>query len=128
MEAGIGVNSPDFLQKKIERLKTALDEANALMDRQVTERDQARAELAELQRENSELKRQVEKGGGGVAAAAPAGGDPKVEQELRDQVAALEAERDSLKESLGAASSGDDHELHERIASLQTELAAAQRE
>src|SRR3954467_135167 len=99
MEAGIGVNSPDFLQKKIERLKTALDEANALMDRQVTERDQARAELAELQRENAELKRQVEKGGGG-AAAAPAGGDPKVEKELRDQVAALEAERDSLKESL----------------------------
>src|SRR5436309_5312323 len=98
MEAGVGVNSPEFLQKKIERLKTALDEANALMDRQVTERDEARAQLAELQRENGELKRQLEQGGGGAAEApAEPGLDAAAEQELRAQVAALEAERDSLQ-------------------------------
>ena len=56
MEAeGLGVNSPEFLQKKIERLKTALDEANVLMDRQVTERDEARAQLDVVKRENADL-------------------------------------------------------------------------
>src|SRR5436309_13349014 len=105
MEAGIGVNSPDFLQKKIERLKTALDEANALMDRQVTERDEARAQLAELQRENTELQRQLQQAGGGGAAAPAAepGLDAKAEQELRDQIAAPEAERAALERSLEPA-------------------------
>src|SRR5689334_25418640 len=99
MEDGIGVNSPEFLQKKIERLKTALEEANVLMDRQVTERDEARAQLDGVKRENQELKqqladlqRQLEE----QAAAAPApteeseqttGLDPELEQSLRDRIA-----------------------------------------
>src|SRR3954452_12609484 len=101
MEAGLGVNSPEFLQKKIERLKVALDEANLLMDRHVTERDEARAQLDSLRRENTELKRQLDAGGGGGAQAAapepaPAPGlDPALEQELRDRIAAVEAERDA---------------------------------
>src|SRR3954452_13732668 len=98
MEAGVGVNSPEFLQKKIERLKTALDEANMLMDRHVTERDEARAELAAIKRENEELKSQVA-AGGGAAAPAPAAPtvDPAIEKELRDRIAQLESERDSLQ-------------------------------
>src|SRR6476620_8720477 len=127
-EAGVGFNSPEFLQKKIERLKTALDEANLLMDRQVTERDEARAQLAELQRENSELKRQLDAGGGAGAAPDEPALDPKLEQHLREKIETLQAERDSLKESLSAGSSGGDEELHARIASLQTELATAQSE
>src|SRR3954469_12896203 len=100
--AGVGVNSPEFLQKKIERLKTALDEANALMDRHVTERDEARAQMDALRRENAELKRQVEAGGGGAAPAAeaapaPAGLDPTLEKELRDRITQLERERESLQ-------------------------------
>src|SRR3954454_22788062 len=100
MEAGVGVNSPEFLQKKIDRLKTALDEANMLMDRHVTERDEARAELAAIKRENEDLKRQVGEGGGGAAPAevAPAPAiDPALEKELRDRIAQLEAERESLQ-------------------------------
>src|SRR6476646_5385340 len=108
MEAGVGVNSPEFLQKKIDRLKTALEEANVLMDRQVTERDEARAELANVKRENTDLKRQLEsmsaQGGGAPAPAAEAAPveqapavDPAIEQELRDRIAQLERERDSLE-------------------------------
>src|SRR5436190_21979630 len=97
--SSVGVNSPEFLQKKIERLKTALDEANALMDRHVTERDEARAQLDSARRENDELRRQLEAGGGGGGEAAPAepGLDPAQEQELRDRIAALEGERDTLQ-------------------------------
>lgn len=125
MEAGVGVNSPEFLQKKIERLKTALDEANALMDRQVTERDEARAELAALKRENAELKSQVG-AGGGAAAAAPAepAVDPAVEQELRDRIAQLEAEvADSQSDQ-----PVDEQALREQISALQSEVATAKRE
>ena len=104
MEAGgVGVNSPEFLQKKIERLKTALDEANVLMDRQVTERDEARAQLDGVKRENEELKRELEQlraqAGSAPAADAeaapePVAIDPALEQELRGRIAQLEAERD----------------------------------
>jgi EAL domain-containing protein (putative c-di-GMP-specific phosphodiesterase class I) len=144
MEAsGIGVNSPEFLQKKIERLKTALDEANELMDRHVTDRDEARAQLDGVRRENAELKRELEElrarvGDGGAAAAAPAGVDPAVEQELRDQIAALESERAALeserdaleseRDALRAQSTGGDSELLARVAALQNELEAARRE
>src|SRR5881227_1993440 len=101
MEAGVGVNSPEFLQKKIERLKTALEEANVLMDRQVTERDEARAQLDVARRENAELKKQLEQGGGTPAPAAEATSaapaiDPALEQELRDRITQLEGERESL--------------------------------
>src|SRR6478672_8781997 len=106
MEAGYGVNSPEFLQKKIERLKTALDEANVLMDRHVTERDEARAQMDALRRENEELKRQLAAGGGGggggqaEAEAAPAeqapAMDPKLEAHLRERISLLEAEREEL--------------------------------
>src|SRR4051812_10738435 len=101
MEASnVGVNSPEFLQKKIERLKTALDEANVLMDRHVTERDEARAQMDALRRENEELKRQVaaggDGGGGGADEQAPAM-DPKLEAHLRERIALLETERDELQ-------------------------------
>src|SRR3954471_25062413 len=101
MEAGVGVNSPEFLQKKIERLKTALEEANVLMDRQVTERDEARAQLDSVKRENAELKRQLEElqaqGGGAPAREAEAPAiDPALEQELRERITQLEGERDAL--------------------------------
>src|SRR3954447_9865026 len=98
MEAsGVGVNSPEFLQKKIDRLKTALDEANVLMDRHVTERDEARAQIDALRRENADLKRQLEQGGGAAAAAAEAPAaapaiDPELERELRERIATLERE------------------------------------
>ncbi|MFL5893784.1 MAG: hypothetical protein ACJ76Z_01565, partial [Thermoleophilaceae bacterium] len=125
MEAGVGVNSPEFLQKKIERLKTALDEANALMDRQVTERDEARAALEEARRENAELKRELERGGGG----GDAGVDPALEQELRDRIAALESERDALAAAPPPPpAAADDDELHQRVVSLQGELDASRRE
>src|SRR5438045_8032151 len=95
--SSVGVNSPEFLQKKIERLKTALDEANALMDRHVTERDEARAQLDSVRRENDELRHQLEAGGGGgEAPPAEPGLDPALEQELRDRIAALEGERETL--------------------------------
>src|SRR5258706_15677444 len=101
MEASdIGVNSPEFPQRKIDRLKTALDEANALMDRHVTERDEARAQFDSLKRENAELKRQLEAAGGGGGEAAPAEPapaepaiDPALGQGLRDRIAAPESER-----------------------------------
>src|SRR4051812_19136111 len=98
MEAGVGVNSPEFLQKKIERLKTALDEANVLMDRQVTERDEARAQLDSLKRENEELTRRLEEAQAQPAPAAapePAEApeapaiDPELERELRERIAQL---------------------------------------
>src|SRR5215216_2854022 len=119
MEAGVGVNSPEFLQRKIERLKTALDEANALMDRQVTERDQARTQLESLKRENAELKRRLEAGGDGAGAVAPAApaAEPGVEQELRARIAQLESERQQLQ----SARRGDDEELRARIAQLESE-------
>src|SRR4051812_25919358 len=121
MEAGVGVNSPEFLQKKIERLKTALDEANMLMDRHVTERDEARAELAAIKRENDELKRQVAAGGGAAAAAEPAAPavDPAIEKELRDRIAQLESERESLQSGAPEA----EQELRTRIQSLESQLA-----
>src|SRR3954452_2071446 len=93
MEDGIGVNSPEFLQKKIERLKTALDEANVLMDRQVTERDDARAQLDGVKRENQDLKRRIEELEAQMPAepADDAGGiDPELEQPLRNRIAELE--------------------------------------
>ena len=80
MEASdIGVNSPEFLQRKIDRLKTALDEANELMDRHVTERDEARAQMDSLKRENSELRRELE------AARAAAGGAPTADVQAQAQ-------------------------------------------
>jgi EAL domain-containing protein (putative c-di-GMP-specific phosphodiesterase class I) len=128
MEAGIGVNSPEFLQKKIERLKTALDEANVLMDRQVTERDEARAQLESVRRENEELKRDLEElraqGGGAAPTPAPAeptGLDPELEQSLRDRIHQLEGERESLQSSQPDA----DQELRGRVDSLQRELDTA---
>src|SRR6059058_6310205 len=98
MEASdVGVNSPEFLKSKVDRLKSALDEANALMDRHVTERDEARAQLDSVRRENDELRHQLEAGGGGgEAPPAEPGLDPALEQELRDRIAALEGERDTL--------------------------------
>ncbi|HEX4716897.1 MAG TPA: EAL domain-containing protein [Thermoleophilaceae bacterium] len=121
MEAsGVGVNAPEFLQKKIERLKLALDEANMLMDRHVTERDEARAQLDAAKRENEELRRQLGEGGGG----APAGGEPApaadtaLEQELRDRVAELEAERGQLQSDRPDGEQG----LRDRIDALQSEL------
>src|ERR687886_2886886 len=97
MEAGVGVNSPEFLQKKIERLKTALDEANVLMDRQVTERDEARAQLDVVKRENDELRRQLEElRAHGPAPAEPeqqtSGLDAELEESLRERIAQLERE------------------------------------
>src|ERR671933_167181 len=102
MEAGVGVNSPEFLQKKIERLKTALDEANLLMDRHVTERDEARAQFEALRRENEELKRQLEQAPAQGEAAPGAestpepepGVDPELERSLSDRIAQLEGERE----------------------------------
>src|SRR3954453_6395159 len=131
MESGVGVNSPEFLQKKIERLKTALEEANVLMDRQVTERDEARAELANVKRENTELKRQLEQGGGAAAAApaaaegAPAA-DPAVEKELRDRIAQLESEREAFEAADGATDA--DQAAQSRIDYLQSELDTARRD
>jgi EAL domain-containing protein (putative c-di-GMP-specific phosphodiesterase class I)/outer membrane murein-binding lipoprotein Lpp len=125
MEAGVGVNSPEFLQKKIDRLKTALDEANSLMDRHVTERDEARAELDAVRRENAELQRRLEAAGGAPAGdAAPAGLDPALEQELRDRIGQLESEREALQ----SQQPGQEQELRARIDALQAELAAARRE
>jgi EAL domain-containing protein (putative c-di-GMP-specific phosphodiesterase class I) len=125
MEAGVGVNSPEFLQKKIERMKTALDEANVLMDRHVTERDEARAQLDALRRENDELRRRLEAGGGGAGAdttPAPAPAiDPELERELRDRIAQLEGERESLQAGRPEA----EGELHGRIDALQRELDTA---
>src|SRR3954447_7661795 len=99
MEAGVGVNSPEFLQKKIERLKTALDEANVLMDRQVTERDEARAQLDSARRENDDLKRELEQArasGGGGGEGEASGLDPELERSLNERIAQLESERDAL--------------------------------
>src|SRR5947199_9872572 len=109
--SSVGVNSPEFLQKKIERLKTALDEANALMDRHVTERDEARAQLDSVRRENDELRHQLEAGGGGGEAppAEPAL-DPARQRDRRDPIAAREGERDTRqgeRETLQAPCGGD---------------------
>jgi EAL domain-containing protein (putative c-di-GMP-specific phosphodiesterase class I) len=135
MEAGVGVNSPEFLQKKIERLKTALEEANVLMDRQVTERDEARAQLDIARRENAELTRRLEEVQAQAAPApapAPApeaepetrGLDPELEQSLRDRITHLEGERESLQ-----APSGDaDQALRERVEGLQRDLDDARRD
>src|SRR5436190_15918482 len=130
MEDGIGVNSPEFLQKKIERLKTALDEANVLMDRQVTERDNARAQLDGVRQENQDLKRQLEElqsQGTRVAAvtdapAEPAAVDPGIEQSLRDRIAQLETERAGVQ----AGNPELEQSLRERIAQLETERAGVQ--
>src|SRR3954454_18250236 len=125
MEAsGVGVNSPEFLQKKIDRLKTALDEANVLMDRHVTERDEARAQIDALRRENADLKRQLEEGAGAAAPAVEAAPpapvlDPELEREVEVAGQRVEAP---------AALPGADPELQARIDSLQRELEAAQRE
>jgi EAL domain-containing protein (putative c-di-GMP-specific phosphodiesterase class I) len=131
MEADVGVNSPEFLQKKIERLKTALEEANVLMDRQVTERDEARAQLDGLRRENEELKRQLEQahaqGGGGSGEGEPAPAvaiDPALEEELRERIHRLETERESLQTGQPA----DQQELRDQIDSLQGELDTARRD
>src|SRR4051812_27150312 len=137
MEAsGVGVNSPEFLQKKIDRLKTALDEANVLMDRHVTERDEARAQLDALRRENADLKRQLEEGAGAAAPEVEAAPppvpavDPELERELRERIARLEGELEVAGQRVGApvAVPGADPELQARIDSLQRELEAAQRE
>jgi EAL domain-containing protein (putative c-di-GMP-specific phosphodiesterase class I) len=146
MESGFGVNSPEFLQNKVERLKTALDEANLLMDRQVTERDEARAQVAGLRRENDDLKRQLE---GAAEAPAPATVDPGLEQELRERIAQLEVERGSAESSHVTQDQGlrdriaqleaerdsgepaqpaDDSELRGRVDALQSELDATRRE
>jgi EAL domain-containing protein (putative c-di-GMP-specific phosphodiesterase class I) len=160
MEAGIGVNSPEFLQKKIERLKTALEEANVLMDRQVTERDEARSQLDALRREHEDLRHELEQAQAEAASApapeeqqAPAI-DPALEQELRERIAALEAERDALEtqraeletqraeletqraeleqrasaEIPAPAEPHDDSELRGQVASLQSELETARRD
>jgi EAL domain-containing protein (putative c-di-GMP-specific phosphodiesterase class I) len=140
MEAGFGVNSPEFLEKKIERLKTALEEANVLMDRQVTERDEARAQLDVVKRENEELKRQLEELQAQHVDAAPAeeeaapaeagGTDPAVEQELRDRIAQLETERESLQAAQSAQpdQTEGDQALRDRADYLQTELDNARRD
>jgi EAL domain-containing protein (putative c-di-GMP-specific phosphodiesterase class I) len=121
MEAGFGVNSPEFLQKKIERLKTALDEANVLMDRQVTERDEARAQLEAVRRENDEFRRRLEQGGGQVEPVAM---DPVLESHLRGRIAELEAEREALQSEHPA----EEQDLRARVESLQAELEAARRD
>jgi EAL domain-containing protein (putative c-di-GMP-specific phosphodiesterase class I) len=142
MEASeFGVNSPEFLQRKIDRLKTALDEANELMDRHVTERDEARAQLDSLKRENADLRRELDTARTAPESAPPAEAeaaaepllDPALEQELRDRIAALEAERDALGAAAAAAAAPaaapiEDRELLARLAALQNELAAARRE
>jgi EAL domain-containing protein (putative c-di-GMP-specific phosphodiesterase class I)/uncharacterized protein (UPF0147 family) len=121
MEAGFGVNSPEFLQKKIERLKTALDEANVLMDRQVTERDEARAQLEALKRENDELRRRLAQNGGQVEPIAM---DPVLENHLRRRIAELEAEREALQSGQPVEA----QDLLARVESLQAELEAARRD
>src|SRR3954454_16406797 len=106
---GLGVNSPEFLQNKIDRLKTALDEANMLMDRQVQERDEARAQLNAVRRESVELQRKLEE-----TVAPPS--DPDVEAELRERIAELEAAQ---------ADGGELDELRARVETLQSERDAA---
>jgi len=122
MEAGVGVTSSEFLQTKIGRLKTALDEANVLMDRQVAERDEARAQLSGLKRQNEELKRQIADGQGTASAASESPGiGPALEAELRERIAELERERDSLR----ASPSHEGHQLQERVGALQRDLDGA---
>src|SRR3954453_8753727 len=136
MEAsGVGVNSPEFLQKKIDRLKTALDEANLLMDRHVTERDEARAQIDALRRENADLKRQLEEGAGAAAPAVEAAPpapvlDPELERELRERITTLEREVEVAGQRVEepVAVPGADPALQARVDSLQRELEAAQRE
>jgi EAL domain-containing protein (putative c-di-GMP-specific phosphodiesterase class I) len=138
MEAGgVGVNSPEFLQKKIERLKAALEEANVLMDRQVTERDDARAQLDVVKRENEDLMRELEQlraqGAGAPpeyteAASEPAGVDPALEHELRDRIAQLEAERDQPRPEPDTGSSENEQALRERADYLQRQLDDARRD
>jgi EAL domain-containing protein (putative c-di-GMP-specific phosphodiesterase class I)/predicted nucleic acid-binding Zn-ribbon protein len=122
MEAGVGVTSPEFLQKKIGRLKTALDEANVLMDRQVAERDEARAQLDGLKRQNEELKRQIADGQGTASAASESLGiDPALEADFRERIAELERERERLQ----ARPSHEGHQLQERVDALQRDLDGA---
>jgi EAL domain-containing protein (putative c-di-GMP-specific phosphodiesterase class I) len=136
MEEGVGVNSPEFLQKKIDRLKTALDEANVLMDRQVTERDEARAQLERAKDENHELRRELEQLRAQGGAAPPEGGaapegaapvpaiDQALESELRNRIAQLEEERDSLS----AGSPDGEQQLRERADYLQRQLDDSRRD
>jgi EAL domain-containing protein (putative c-di-GMP-specific phosphodiesterase class I) len=104
MEAGnVGVNSPEFLNKKVDRLKRALEEANQLMDRHVAERDEARAQAVKAQQELAALKRRV--GEGGDAPAPAAGGDAAPASsaeadELRSQLEGLHAELDRTRSEL----------------------------
>jgi len=103
MEASnVGVNSPEFLQKKVERLKRALEEANQLMDRHVAERDEARAQAAKAQQELTDLKRRIE--GGEVAVGEPGtGGGPQSTEEadeLRGQLEAMQAELERTRKEL----------------------------
>src|SRR3954452_20189390 len=102
------------------------------MDRHVTERDEARAQMDALRRENAELKRQVEAGGGGGEAAAPAESapamDPKLEAHLRERIALLEEERDSARSESQASESVDGQALQARIESLQRDLETTRRD
>src|SRR3954447_9005172 len=142
MEAGgLGVNSPEFLNKKIERLKSALDEANVLMDRQVAERDEARAQLDALKRENEELKREIAEGGNVASSESqPSAVDPALEAELRERITELERERERdrelasereherERERLHATQPDADQQLQERVDSLHRELDGAHRD
>src|SRR5262249_40610635 len=121
MEAEFGVNSPEFLQKKIDRLKTALDEANVLMDRHVTERDEARAQIDALRRENEGLKEQLASGAPASGSAEPPPADRGLENELRARIAVLEGELRAASIPTG----GDDQGLRDRIAALEGELGGA---
>ena len=111
MEASnVGVNSPEFLQKKVERLKRALEEANQLMDRHVAERDEARKAAAAAQKELADLKRQIETGE--VAMAEPSESSPGGEvqsseeaNELRGQLEAMQAELERTRRELDGARS-----------------------
>ncbi len=96
MDADFGINTPEFLQKKVERLKTALDEANSLMDRQVKERDAARAQTEALRQENAKLKRELAEAAGRAPAkveeSVVAAVDPELERWLRERIATLESQ------------------------------------
>lgn len=103
MEASnVGVNSPEFLQKKVERLKRALEEANQLMDRHVAERDEARAQAAKAQQELADLKRRIEGGEVTVGDPATGSGPQSTEEanELRDQLEAMQAELERTRKEL----------------------------
>jgi EAL domain-containing protein (putative c-di-GMP-specific phosphodiesterase class I) len=101
------------------------------MDRHVSERDEARAQLDALRHENEELKQRLAHGGGSAAPdyqappADPAPAvDPAVEQQLRDRIALLEAEREQILSGRPEA----EQELQGRIDALQGELDMARRD